>query len=103
VRAARILIDVGLHTQGMTFDQAVALLTDRVHLERELALSEVKRYTQNPTQPLAYLVGREAIFKIRERYKAREGSAYTLKRFHAEVLSHGTIAPGLLAREIFEP
>ena len=35
VRAARILIDVGLHTRGMTFDHAVTVLTDQVHLERD--------------------------------------------------------------------
>jgi uncharacterized protein (DUF885 family) len=103
VRAARVLIDVGLHTQGMTFDEAVAILTGRVHLERELALSEVKRYTSTPTQPLSYLIGREMIFKLRDRYKQREGDKYTLKRFHTEVLAHGTIAPGLIGQEIFEP
>ena len=43
VRAARVLIDVGLHTRGMTFDDAVKVLTDQVHLEHELAINEVKR------------------------------------------------------------
>jgi uncharacterized protein (DUF885 family) len=101
VRAARVVIDVGLHTHGMTFDEAVKILTDDVHLGRQLALSEVRRYSMNPTQPLAYLIGREQIFALRERYKAREKEKFTLKRFHTEVLSHGTIAPGLLEREIF--
>jgi uncharacterized protein (DUF885 family) len=101
VRAARVIIDVGLHTKGMTFDEAVRILTDQVHLEHELALSEVKRYTLDPTQPLAYLVGRELIFELRERYKKAMGDQYSLKKFHAEVLSHGTIAPGLIAREMF--
>ena len=103
VRAARVLIDVGLQTKGMKFEEALKILTDRVHLEHQLALSEVKRYTADPTQPLAYLVGREAIFKLRDRYKTREGDKYSLKRFHTEVLSHGTIAPGLIGQEIFEP
>jgi uncharacterized protein (DUF885 family) len=102
VRAARILIDVGLHTQGMSFDDALAILTDRVHLERPLATSEIKRYTADPTQPLAYMVGREKIFAMRDRYQKREGSAFTLKRFHTEILSHGTIAPGLISKEIFD-
>jgi uncharacterized protein (DUF885 family) len=101
VRAARVVIDVGLHTHGMTFDEAVKILTDDVHLGRQLALSEVRRYSMNPTQPLAYLIGREQIFALRERYKAREKDKFTLKRFHTEVLSHGTIAPGLIEREIF--
>jgi uncharacterized protein (DUF885 family) len=101
VRAARVVLDVGLHTRGMTYEQAVRVLVDRVHLEPSLAESEVKRYTSTPTQPLSYLVGREMLFKLRERYKARAGAAYSLKAFHDEVLSHGTIAPGLLASELF--
>ena len=83
VRAARVLIDVGLHTRGMTFDEAVKMLTDQVHLEHELAVSEVKRYTMTPTQPLSYLVGRERILAMRERFKQKMGSAFTLKAFHA--------------------
>jgi uncharacterized protein (DUF885 family) len=102
VRAARVIIDVGLHTTGMSFDAAVDLLTKQVHLEHELALSEVKRYTLEPTQPLSYLVGRERIMKLRERYKAAQGAGYTLKKFHTEVLSHGTVAPDLIEREMFE-
>ncbi len=101
VRAARVVIDVGLHTKGMSFDDAVKMLTETVHLERPLATSEVKRYTQDPTQPLSYLVGREMLFRIRERYKARAGAAYSLKEFHREILSHGTTPPGLVEAEMF--
>jgi uncharacterized protein (DUF885 family) len=101
VRAVRIVIDVGLHTRGMSFEEGVRQLTDIAHLERTLAESEVKRYTLSPTQPLSYLVGREMIFRMREKYKAREGDKFTLARFHADLLSHGTIPPGLIAREMF--
>ena len=103
VRAARVIIDVGLHTKGMTFDQAVAILTDKVHLERTLALNEVKRYTSDPTQPLAYIVGREKIFALREKWKARDPEHFSLKRFHEDILSHGTIVPALIAEEMFAP
>jgi uncharacterized protein (DUF885 family) len=72
-----------------------------VHLEKTLALSEVKRYTESPTQPLSYLIGREKIFDMRARYKQTQGANYSLKKFHAEVLSHGTIVPGLIEREMF--
>src|SRR6185295_8816030 len=74
VRAARIIIDVGLHVGDMTFEQAVKMLTDEVHLEKPLALSEVKRYTESPTQPSAYLLGRELILKLRERVRQRDGA-----------------------------
>jgi uncharacterized protein (DUF885 family) len=103
VRAARVIIDVGLHSKGMTFDQAVSILTDKVHLERTLALSEVKRYTSDPTQPLAYIVGREKIFGLREKWKARDPEHFSLKRFHEDLLSHGTIVPALIAEEMFAP
>jgi len=101
VRAARILIDVGIHVRGMSFDEAVSILTDKVRLERPLALSEVKRYTQSPTQPLSYMVGRQMIMKLRERCKARDGAGFTLKRFHSDVLARGTVAPSLLTKEMF--
>jgi uncharacterized protein (DUF885 family) len=101
VRAARVIIDVGLHTKGMSFDDAVAILTQRAHLEPVLAINEVKRYTESPTQPLSYLVGREKIFALRERMRKRDGAAFSLKHFHEEVLSHGSIPPGLMAEEMF--
>lgn len=101
VRAARIVLDVGLHVKDMTFDQAVKMLTDDVHLERTLALSEVKRYTLNPTQPLAYMVGRQLIFRLREDVKKRDGAKFSLKKFHADLLSRGTVPPPLLAKEMF--
>jgi uncharacterized protein (DUF885 family) len=103
VRAARVMIDVGLHTKGMTFDQAVQMLTEQVGLEHELAINEVKRYTMSPTQPLSYLIGREKILAMRERMKAKEGKAFSLKKFHEAILSHGTLAPGLLEEELFGP
>ena len=102
VRAARVMIDVGLHTQGMTFDQAVAILTDKVHLERTLAISEVRRYTSTPTQPLSYLVGREKILALRAAFTAATGEspARSLKKFHDDLLSHGTLPLKLVAEEM---
>ncbi len=101
VRAARIVIDVGLHVGNMTFEQAVKMLTDEVHLERSLALSEVKRYTESPTQPSAYMIGRQKIFELRERARQRDGAKFSLKAFHVDLLSRGTVPPSLLAKEMF--
>ncbi|MBS2012953.1 MAG: DUF885 domain-containing protein [Deltaproteobacteria bacterium] len=103
VRAARIVLDVGLHVQNMELEDAVKKLTDEVHLEKTLALSEAKRYSMTPTQPLAYLTGRQMIFKMRERAKQRDGANFSLKRFHTEVLTRGTVSPSLMSREIFGP
>jgi uncharacterized protein (DUF885 family) len=74
---------------------------ERVHLERTLAASEVRRYSENPTQPLSYLVGREQIRALRERTKSVEGSSFSLKRFHDRLLNEGTVAPKLIERAWF--
>jgi uncharacterized protein (DUF885 family) len=84
----------------MTFEAAVKMLTDDVHLERQLALSEVKRYTLTPTQPLSYMVGRQLIFRMREDSKQREGAKFSLKKFHTDLLSRGSVPPPLLAKEM---
>ncbi len=57
VRAVRVLIDVGLHVDGMSFEDAVNLMLEHTRLERGAAEGEVRRYTQTPTQPLSYLDG----------------------------------------------
>lgn len=101
VRAARIVLDVGLHTKGMGLEEAENFLVERVHLERTLAASEVRRYSENPTQPLSYLVGREQIRALRERTKSVEGSSFSLKRFHDRLLNEGTVAPKLIERAWF--
>jgi uncharacterized protein (DUF885 family) len=100
VRAARVMIDVDLHTRGMSYESAVRFLTDEVHLERPLAESEVKRYTLTPTQPLSYVAGRQALFRLRDRYREKQACHFSLKEFHAQVLLRGTVPPRLLEREI---
>lgn len=85
-RAARVIIDVGLHTEGMSVEDAVKLLTDRVCLSKAAAIGEVKRYTLSPTQPMSYSLGRLQITALREELKA-----IPLRQFHDMLLSHGTI------------
>jgi len=102
MRAALALIDLGLHARTMTFDEAVALLVDTVHVRKDQALSEVRRCTLEPTVSLSYLMARESIRDLRERYRLEEKDRFSLERFHADVLSRGGIAPRLLAEEMFE-
>lgn len=104
MRAARVILDVGMHVLGASYDEAVSFLVDKVHIERSLAENEVKRYSESPTQPLSYMVGREKIFALRERYKKAQenaGKPYSLRQFHHEVLTRGTLPPALLEREMF--
>ncbi len=97
-RASRIVVDVGLHTEKMTFQEAVDYMVENALLEKDSAITEVRRYTQSPTQPMSYLMGKIEIMKLVNVYREKLGDSYKLKDFHNELLSHGTIPPALLRK-----
>jgi len=97
-RACRVIIDVGLHTKDMKFEEAVNLLVNDAMLERVHAEKEVTRYTFTPTQPLSYLVGKKQILELRKDYEEKQGKNFCLKEFHDKLLSFGTI-PVVLIRK----
>ncbi len=90
-RACRVVIDVGLHTNRMSFNKAVDMLVDVAKLEKTNAIAEVKRYTYTPTQPMTYILGKMEILKLRDDFKKLKGKAFNLKKFHDQLLSYGTI------------
>jgi uncharacterized protein (DUF885 family) len=96
-RAIRIVLDVGLHTRGMTPAEAVDYMVDHLPIERTSAEAEVRRYCAWPTYQLCYAVGRRELLRLREDYRARDGSGYTHRKFHDDVMRYGGI-PVTLAR-----
>ena len=98
-RACRIVIDVRLHSGRMSFDEAVDMLVDVARLERTNAVAEVSRYSQTPTQPMSYLIGKIEIENLLEEYKKRFPEI-TLKEFHDQVLSYGTIPVALIHNSV---
>ena len=101
-RACRVVIDVGLHTGRMSFEQAVDFLVEQAMLERVNAETEVKRYTATPTQPMSYLIGKLMLPELREEAKRRLGPAFHLRDFHSAVLASGSIPPSLMDAEIWD-
>ena len=101
-RACRVVLDVGLHTGKMTFEEAVDYLVEQAMLERPNAESEVKRYIQTPTQPSSYLVGKHQILEMRDEAKRRMGARFNLYDFHKALLSSGTVPPALARMELEE-
>ncbi len=96
-RACRVLIDVGLQTGQMSFDEAVRMLVDKALLELVNAEAEVKRYTMTPTQPMTYVIGKHLILNLRDRMQRKLGSRFDLRTFHDQLLSYGSIPPPLIA------
>ena len=101
-RACRVVIDIQLHTGNMTFDEAVDMLVKTASLEKVNAITEVKRYTQSPTQPLSYLAGKMAIMGLREDYKKKLGDKFNLKEFHDKLISFGSIPIKLVREELLK-
>jgi uncharacterized protein (DUF885 family) len=101
-RACRVVIDVKLQTDQMTFDEAVAMLVDVARLEHVNAVGEVRRYTQSATQPMSYLVGKRQIMELRSRERRRLGSGFELRGFHDRLLAQGSL-PVALIEESFAP
>jgi uncharacterized protein (DUF885 family) len=98
-RAARIILDVSLHTGKMTVEEGIDFLVERVGLERSNAQAEIRRYTMSPTQPMSYLIGKLEIMKVIDEYKARHPGA-SLREVHDAVLSCGSLPPRLLRERL---
>jgi uncharacterized protein (DUF885 family) len=96
-RAARVVLDVGLHTRGMAPAEAVDRLLAAMPMERRDAEAEVRRYCAMPTYQLSYAVGRREILALREAWRQREGDGAPLRDFHASLLQYGGL-PVALAR-----
>ena len=101
-RAARIILDVSLHVEGMAFGEAVRFLVDRVGLNREHAVGSVNGYTRWPTYFPMYLVGMLEIMRIREACRERLGERFSPREFHERFMGYGNVPPGLIGPRIAE-
>ena len=96
-RAARIILDVKLHTRKVSPEEAVQFLVDECKLEKPNALAEVRRYTTSPTQPQSYLMGKLAILDIIKTYRSRHGEL-ALRQLHDTILACGSLPPRLMRK-----
>ena len=94
-RALRVVLDIGLHTRGLTPDQATETLVGRLGMDRGTARKEVSRYCATPTYQLCYAVGRREILHLREAWRLRAGAAAPLREFHDALLGYGGLPVSL--------
>jgi uncharacterized protein (DUF885 family) len=96
-RAIRVVLDIGLHTRGMTPAEAVDYMVEHLPIERRSAEAEVRRYCAWPTYQLCYAVGRRELLQLREDWQEATGPDFDPRRFHDTLLSYGGL-PVSLAR-----
>lgn len=93
-RAARLMVDVGLHCRGLDLEVAAQPLIDLGGLEPNTARGEALRYTTSPTQPSSYVLGRDRFVELRHQHEQRPD--FRLAAFHDWVLGFSSVPPALI-------
>ena len=107
LRAARIVVDIGMHLGYSDFngevwnaDSARKLLNEQALLDEEHSRSETDRYLGLPGQAISYKVGERVWMKAREDARVRLGAAFSLKKFHSYALKIGPMGLDPFATEL---
>ena len=98
-RASRLIVDSGMHGLGWSRQQSVDWLL-ATGLSDTDANIETDRYIAWPGQALTYMTGMREIRRLRRELEARDGDRFDLKRFHDELIGHGSLPLATLAREL---
>lgn len=99
-RAARLVIDTGVHHKGWSRDQALAFLRDNTALSEHEVTTEVDRYISWPAQALSYKLGEIAIVRLRGEAEAELGERFDIRAFHNAVLREGSVPLPVLESQI---
>jgi uncharacterized protein (DUF885 family) len=98
-RAARLVVDTGIHAQGWSRERALAYFHDYTALPEHEIETEVDRYIAWPAQALSYYLGEDAILKARAKAEKALGARFNVRAFHDAVLELGSVPlPVLTAR-----
>jgi uncharacterized protein (DUF885 family) len=97
LRNARFVVGIRMHTRGMTVAEAEEFFVKEAYQPRPVARSESKRGTSDATYGY-YTMGKLMILKLRDDYKARQGTGYSLQEFHDTFIGLGPLALPLIRK-----
>ncbi|MGW4526309.1 DUF885 domain-containing protein [Amycolatopsis sp. NPDC004378] len=97
MRAARLVVDTGLHALGWSRQRAVDFLVENTPMAQIEIEAEIDRYAGHPGQALGYMVGRLEIERLRAEAEAALGERFDIREFHDTVLGSGTLPLPVLA------
>jgi uncharacterized protein (DUF885 family) len=92
MRAARLVVDTGLHALGWSRQQAIGWMTANVPLGEPDIVQEIDRYIVSPGQALSYMFGRLELDRLRKMAREELGESFDLRAFHDMVLVTGPVA-----------
>ena len=99
-RAARLVVDTGIHSQGWTRDRAIAYMREYTALADHEIQTEVDRYIAWPAQALSYYLGERAILQARAKAEKSLGAQFNVRAFHDTVLELGSVPLPVLSARI---
>jgi uncharacterized protein (DUF885 family) len=99
-RAARLVVDTGLHAMGWSRRQAIDYMKQNTALAENNIINEVDRYISAPGQALAYKIGQLEILRLRREAQKALGDRFDIKGFHDAVLGGGAVSLGVLADQV---
>ena len=100
LRAARLVVDTGLHAKGWTREEAIDYLKDVNGYTDQVAMSAIERYMAWPAQALGYKVGALKIQELRKHAENALGERFSLPAFHAVVIGDGALPLAVLERKV---
>ncbi|MBW4890837.1 DUF885 domain-containing protein [Mucilaginibacter sp. HMF5004] len=99
-RAIRLVVDVAIHTKGMTREQAIKYMMDNEQISEQGATAEIERYMGIPGQALGYKIGALKIRELRNKAEKELGTKFSIAAFHNQILKDGSMPLAVLESKI---
>jgi len=99
-RAIRLVVDVAIHTKGMSREDAIKYMMENEQINEQGATAEIERYMSWPGQALGYKIGALKIRELRNKYSNQLGSKFSIGEFHDQVINDGSMPLALLEQKL---
>ena len=99
-RAIRLVVDVAIHSKGMTRERAIAYMMQNEAIDEQGATAEIERYMADPGQALSYKIGALKLRELRDKYTKQLGNKFNIGEFHKQVLNSGCLPLSVLEEKL---
>ncbi|TMO79934.1 DUF885 domain-containing protein [Pseudoalteromonas sp. S3776] len=99
-RAARLVVDTGMHMYGWSRERAMNFMSENTALSLHNVKTETDRYISWPGQALSYKIGELTIKRLRTEAEQALGARFDIREFHHQVLRHGSVPLSVLEEQV---